>query len=157
MIVFETVQERAGLERAWAVRHEVFVLEQGVPLDLEVDDLDTAPTTTHVLASRDGTAVATGRVIYDPSQPGVVHVGRVAVRARERGRGVGAALMAHLEGVALAQHGERDGDVLSVRIELSAQETAMGFYRRLGYTATTGARYLDAGIWHQDMERRAAV
>lgn len=151
------IVDRDGLEKAWRIRTEVFVVEQRVPADVEVDDLDTAPTTSHALALLGDEPVATGRVVFDPAHPGEVHIGRVAVRRAVRGRGVGAALMAHLEGVALALYGAPEGDALEVRVVLSAQEGAMGFYTRLGYAVVSGERYLDAGIWHQDMERRIRV
>lgn len=155
MIRVEEVLDRAGLERAWRIRHEVFVVEQKVPVEEEVDVRDLEPGTVHALAWLDGEPVATGRMLAD--HPGEVHVGRVAVLRSARGRGVGAAVMAHLEGVALARHGVRVGDELEVRVALAAQEQAIGFYTRLGYRIVSGERYLDAGIWHQDMARRVAV
>lgn len=154
MIRVEDVTDRAGLETAWRIRHAVFVVEQHVPIEEEVDHLDTDPSTHHVLVWRDDAAVGTGRVLAGP--PGEVHVGRVAVVRSARARGIGAVLMAHLEGIALAHHAVRDGDRLEVRVVLSAQEQAMGFYTRLGYEVVSG-RYLDAGIWHRDMERRIRV
>lgn len=146
-----TVEDADGLAAAWRVRHQVFVVEQQVPAEIEVDDLDTAPTTLHALAITGGDVVGTGRVLVDG--PGAVHVGRVAVLAAARGHGVGAALMAHLEGLALSRCGVRVGDSLVVRVALSAQEHAVGFYTRLGYALATGERYQEAGIWHLDMER----
>ena len=152
------VETRDQLEDAWAIRLEVFVEEQEVPPEEEVDALDTDPTTFHSVAYDESAAggewpVATGRVLGDPAHPGEAHIGRLAVRKDWRGTGLGALMMAHLEGVAAAQYGAADGADLVVRVELSAQEYAMGFYRRLGYEAVTGERYLDAGIWHQDMAR----
>lgn len=161
------VTRRDELERAWEVRTEVFVHEQHVPVEEEIDDLDTAPSTTHVLALDDATgeALGTGRLLSDPAHAGEVHLGRLAVRAAARGRGIGARLVIAIEALALAGHGVRresagagdDGAVtdanLAVRVVLSAQESAMEFYRRLGYDVVTGERYLDAGIWHQDMAR----
>jgi predicted GNAT family N-acyltransferase len=188
-VTIVSVTERAQLERAWDVRTEVFVHEQHVPIEEEIDDLDTAESTTHVLAleAATGAAVGTGRLLTDPAHPGEVHLGRLAVRAAARGRGIGARLVIALEALAVAGHGVRsdgstsdgdgpvaDGDspgavgdgaaagaggttradtTLAVRVVLSAQETAMEFYRRLGYDVVTGERYLDAGIWHQDMAR----
>lgn len=157
MIRVADIVDREGLEAAWRVRHEVFVREQHVPIEEEVDARDTDPTTSHALGYLGDDVVATGRVLADPGHPGEVHVGRVAVLREARGRGIGAALMAHLEGVALARDGVREGGLLVVRVALSAQESAMGFYSRLGYRVVTGERYLDAGIWHQDMERRIEV
>jgi len=140
----------ADMAAAYAIREEVFVGEQGVTLEEEHDDLDTAPTTTHVLAvADDGTPVGTARLLSDPAHPGVVHVGRVAVRSAGRGLGVGRALMDALEGIALDEHADDGGHV---RVELSAQETAIGFYEALGYEIAP-ERYLDARIWHRDAVR----
>ena len=49
------------------------------------------------------------------------------------------------------------GPSATITVVLSAQEQAIGFYRRCGYRVLTGARYLDAGIWHQDMARTLRV
>lgn len=147
----ERVRTREQLEAAWRVRLAVFVEEQQVPLDEEVDAADTAETTTHVIVvtvEDPHDAVATGRLLSDPAHPGVVHIGRVAVRERWRTGGVGAIVMRALEDLAV-ETASVDG---TVRIELSAQEQAIGFYERLGYTIT-GERYLDAGIWHRDAVR----
>ncbi|PZR55565.1 GNAT family N-acetyltransferase [Xylanimonas oleitrophica] len=141
----ERVVTPEQLEQAFAVRLAVFVDEQGVPLEEELDDADHAPTTTHVVARRGGDVVGTARLLTDPAHPGEVHVGRVAVAASARGTGAGAALMRALEDVALAEHA-RDG---RVRVLLSAQVQAVGFYERLGYTVD-GPVYLDAGIDHRD-------
>jgi predicted GNAT family N-acyltransferase len=150
------VRTQAQLEAAWDVRREVFVEEQQVPLDEEMDAADTVPTTTHVIIvpspgagpASAPAAVATGRLLTDPAHPGIVHIGRVAVRAGFRTGGVGALVMGALEDIALGEHAI-DG---AVRVELSAQEQAIGFYERLGYTVE-GERYLDAGIWHRDAHK----
>ena len=68
-----------------AVRNTVFVKEQGVPVELEQDGLD--PSCAHVLALEDGTPVGTGRI----TEKG--HIGRVAVLASHRGRGIGTCLL----------------------------------------------------------------
>lgn len=150
----ERVRTPEQLEAAWSVRREVFVVEQRVPLEEEMDAADTAPTTTHVIVVDTAAggvtpvAVATGRLLTDPAHPGVVHIGRVAVVSRWRTGGVGALVMRALETLAL-EEAAVDG---SVRIELSAQEQAIGFYERLGYTVG-GDRYLDAAIWHRDAQK----
>lgn len=167
MLRTERVRTSAQLEAAWQVRREVFVEEQQVPLEEEMDAADTAATTTHVIvvpaddapghdpgglgrdrAQEHPRAVATGRLLTDPAHPGVVHIGRVAVLAGWRTGGVGALVMRALED--LAARGDAVDGV--VRVELSAQEQAIGFYERLGYTVT-GERYLDAGIWHRDAHK----
>ncbi len=150
MLSSERVTTPAQLEEAHALRVEVFVDEQQVPLAEEIDDADFAPTTTHVLVregqvSGEGRVVGTGRLLTDPAHPGEVHIGRVAVARSARGTGAGAAVMRALEEVALTEHASGG----AVRIELSAQTQATGFYERLGYEVY-GPVYLDAGIDHRD-------
>ena len=141
------VRTPAHLQEAWAVRREVFIAEQGVSEAEEIDGRDEAPTTHHVLARSGPRAVGTARLLVDA--PGRVHIGRVAVVRAARGRGVGALLMDALEEIAAREFADPTG---AVRVELSAQEEAIGFYRRLGYTIDPG-RYLDARIWHQDAHK----
>ncbi len=148
-VTIERVTTAEQLAEAFAVRLDVFVVEQHVPEAEELDALDHAPTTTHVLArTADGAAVGTARLLTDPGG-GEVHIGRVAVRASARGTGAGAALMRALEAIALAEHPGPDG---TVTVLLSAQVQAIGFYERLGY-AVHGPVYLDAGIDHRDARK----
>ena len=129
-----------------AIRVTVFVQEQGVDPDVEMDPWDEDPGTLHVVALHEsGTALGTARLLppHHPGEP--AHIGRVAVSAQARGTGVGALLMTALEAAALERYGV-DG---VVTVELSAQEQALGFYARLGYVARAG-RYLDENIWHRD-------
>jgi predicted GNAT family N-acyltransferase len=118
-----------------AVRREVFVVEQRVPEDQELDRHDAE--SLHVLA-RDaaGAPVGTGRLLPDG------HLGRMAVLAAWRGRGVGDAIVRALLLEAYAR-----GDRESV---LSAQVHAIPFYERFGYRAE-GEVYDDCGIPHRDM------
>lgn len=119
-----------------AVRDEVFVGEQGVPVTLEHDGSD--PVCLHVLATlADGTAVATGRLLPDG------HLGRMAVRRPWRGQGVGGAMLALL----IEEARERG----LAKVVLNAQTSALGFYRAFGFTEV-GAPFVEAGIDHQVME-----
>ena len=146
----ETGPEADRLRTAVAdVRLEVFVVEQAVPFALEIDARDEEPTTIHLLArGADGTPLGAGRLLMEPEHPGRVHLGRLAVRSIVRGTGLGARIVAALEQTALSHSGRP-----SVEVVLSAQEQAMGFYEHCGYRVLDGRRYLDAGIWHQDMAR----
>ena len=152
-LAVERVVDDAGLAGAHALRLAVFAAEPGAPVAAAIADLDTAATTTQVLVrdrERDGEVVGTGRLLTDPAHPGEVHVGRVAVAAVARGTGAGAAVMRALEEVALAEHAAPAPDGRrAVRVLLSAQVQAIGFYERLGY-AVSGPVYLDAGIDHRD-------
>lgn len=123
-----------------AIRMEVFVHEQGVPAEEEMDDLDA--TAVHVLAWLDGEPVGTGRLVPLGSDRG--KIGRMAVRAPCRGRGVGSAVMSRLIEIAL----ERGIRVIT----LAAQLHAIPFYERFGFTAR-GEVFVEAGIEHREMVR----
>jgi predicted GNAT family N-acyltransferase len=121
------------------IRRRVFIAEQNVPLELEQDGLD--PDCIHALAETDsGLAIGTGRLMQDG------RVGRMAVLAEWRQRGVGAALLRHLMDAA------REYGMQSVH--LHAQEHARSFYERHGYRVE-GEPYVEAGIPHIRM--RAAL
>ena len=74
------------------------------------------------------------------------------MRRIARGAGLGARVVAALEEAVLRYLGDP-----SVEVVLSAQEQAMGFYESCGYQVLSGHRYLDAGIWHQDMARTVST
>jgi len=119
------------------VRNAVFIVEQGVPANLEWDDADRA--CVHALAlDAGGGAVGCGRLLPDG------HIGRMAVLAPWRSRGVGSALLQRLIEVAIAR-----GDA---RVALNAQVQAMPFYERFGFAAV-GVPFDEAGIPHQAMSR----
>jgi predicted GNAT family N-acyltransferase len=127
------------LPAVFALRHEVFVLGQGVPEDLERDALDAVAD--HAVALVDGRVVGTGRLLPTAT------LGRMAVAEPARGLGVGAALLACLEDCARS----RGFGV----VELHAQVHAAGFYDKAGYTPY-GDVYLEAGIEHQSMRKELA-
>ena len=120
------------------IRFTVFVHEQRVPEELEMDERDDA--CIHLLAFANSEAVATGRI--DLAYAG--KIGRVAVLAAHRRSGVGAALMAALHGVA-EDHGLPE-------VWCTAQLTAVPFYTRLGYRITSEP-FDEAGIEHVRMAR----
>jgi predicted GNAT family N-acyltransferase len=125
-----------------ALRTRVFVVEQGVPPEIEQDDRDV--TAIHALSrNATGRVVATGRLLL--GDDGRASIGRMATDPAARGSGHGAAVLAELQRQAAAR-GVRE-------IELHAQVTARGFYDRAGYTAV-GEVYEEAGIAHVTMIRR---
>ena len=120
---------------ARSVRFEVFVREQGIPADLEMDIRDA--TAVHAVAfDAAGTALATGRLLPD------AHIGRMAVLQAKRGHGLGAIILRTLVAAAHAR-----GDRV---VRLHAQAGAVGFYLREGFV-TEGGEFLEAGIAHQTM------
>jgi len=140
----------ADRDACFAVRREVFVLEQGVPSEIEYDPYDE--TAVHVLAVRtDGVPLGTGRLLHGADAVGrtgadatVGSLGRLAVTKAARGLGVGAALVRAVEDAA------RERGLAAV--DLHAQTHALGFYERLGYEAY-GPEFPDAGMPHRAMRR----
>lgn len=121
------------------LRMEVFVKEQGVPADVEMDEFD--PICRHVVVSnRLGHAVATGRLITEV--PGVARIGRMAVARELRGSRVGRQVLDALIAAARAR-----GDKEAV---LHAQVHAQNFYGRAGFEPE-GEVYDEAGIDHITM------
>ena len=112
--------------RASRVRTTVFVDEQQVPPELEMD--------SHAA----GRAIGTGRLLPDG------HIGRMAVLAEWRGRGVGRALIERL--LEEAKH------IGMEHLVLNAQTSAIGFYRRFGF-AEDGPEFVEAGLLHRTMRR----
>jgi len=127
--------------QAQAIRHAVFVEEQGVPLAMEHDAADA--TAVHALAvNRLGLPLATGRLL-SPAQ-GDARIGRMAVIQALRGSGVGRGV---LDALLQAARGRGHSQVT-----LHAQESAAAFYRRAGFNPT-GAPFEEAGITHIEMTR----
>lgn len=118
------------------VRTAVFVHEQGIPAELEWDEADAS--SLHCVARLNGEVVGTGRLLADG------HIGRMAVLPAQRRSGVGGRILARL----VAAAAERGHEA----VELSAQVTALTFYRRHGFMAQ-GEVYDEVGIAHQRMRR----
>jgi predicted GNAT family N-acyltransferase len=133
------------IETSWAcearrlaeVRRRVFIVEQGVPEDMEWDEHDAAAL--HFLAlAADGTPIGCARLLPDG------HIGRMAVLPGWRGRGIGRALLdAATEAGRLRGH---------ATLRLSAQTHAAAFYARAGFVAA-GPQYDEAGIPHVAMKK----
>ena len=134
-----SITETRDVALCRALRRRVFIEEQGVSEADERDAYDKVAV--HVLATLDGTAVGTARLLV---QGDVGKIGRVCVLASARGQGIGKALIL----TSVQRFRQIDG-VVTVR--LGAQTHALGFYAALGFAAF-GAVYIDAGIAHQDMQ-----
>lgn len=121
-----------------AVRFAVFVDEQRVPAEIEMDDRDAH--CIHLLAYDGSNAVGTARI--DVERDG--KIGRLAVLATARQQGIGRALMEELHTIARAHD--------LTRVWCHAQVVAIPFYAKLGYRAS-GPRFDEAGIEHVRMQR----
>jgi predicted GNAT family N-acyltransferase len=137
MLRIELLSWEKARAHAAPIRFTVFVEEQRVPLEIELDERDAL--SVHALVFDREKPVATGRLLPDG------HIGRMAVLKDWRGRGIGALMLK-----ALLQRAKARGDA---EVVLSAQIHAVPFYRAHGF-ALEGDEYLEAGIRHQAMKRR---
>ncbi|MFB6118963.1 GNAT family N-acetyltransferase [Halosegnis sp.] len=139
VVVFE--HENPAFEAALDIRERVFVDEQEVPYDREVDGRD--PEATHFLGRVDGEPTAVARLReYEET---AVKVERVAVVAAKRGEGYGDELMDVVE-----THASEAG---YDRVVLDAQVPVVDFYKRRGYALQDDEPFEDAGIPHRRMAK----
>ncbi|NKB97791.1 MAG: GNAT family N-acetyltransferase [Pseudomonadales bacterium] len=118
------------------IRFEVFVTEQNVPIEEELDGFDE--TSTHFLALNDA-----GQTLGCARLMNTGQIGRMAVRKSQRGTGLGAELLAAAVAEAKTQGMNK--------VFLHAQTYAEDFYRKGGFVGL-GDRFMDAGIEHTTME-----
>jgi predicted GNAT family N-acyltransferase len=133
------VRSEAEMAAALELRHEVFCVEQGVPVYEEVDGRDGEGI--HLVAVSGGTLLATCRLLFvGPT----VQFSRLAVRKAARRRGIATALLA------LADQETRAGGAR--RLVLHAQTYARSLYEAAGYEPR-GRIFMEAGIEHIAMEK----
>ncbi|MFB1081342.1 GNAT family N-acetyltransferase [Jeotgalibacillus sp. JSM ZJ347] len=132
----ETDQE---LQDAFEVRKEVFVNEQRVPEELELDAFDQ--TATHFVLYAEEQASGAGRFRI---KDGKGKVERVCVMKTLRGQQAGVLLMTEIEKYAQ--------DTGLPALILNAQTHALGFYEKLGYRVISD-EFMDAGIPHFTMQK----
>ena len=119
-------------ERIMSIREAVFVVEQKVPMEIELDDMDEH--CLFVLAEdEDGNAIGTCRLFSNGK------IGRLAVLKPYRGHGVGSALLRYIIDIAL-QQGIND-------LYLHGQSYAMDFYIKHGFVPE-GEEFIEADIPH---------
>ena len=134
------IESPADMQRAFAIRRRVFIEEQNVPEEIELDADDERAF--HVLAILDGLAIGCGRMLEHGSIE--VKIGRMAVLQEFRKTGVGAHILRFLTDRARTR-GFR-------KAILHAQLTAEGFYLKQGFSPIGGV-FDEAGIAHRKMER----
>jgi predicted GNAT family N-acyltransferase len=131
------VSSRKELEKAFAIRIRVFVREQGVPEEIEMDRDDERAM--HLLALSGKHAVGTARVVMRRKS---AKIGRMAVLKSYRQRGVGKKLLRRA--IALAHRHNAH------KIYLHAQVPVIGFYETMGLRCA-GPVFDEAGIPHRKM------
>ena len=137
MARIEVLPWETARAHAAPIRFAVFVEEQRVPPEIELDEMDER--CLHAVAFHGNLPVGTARLLPDG------HIGRMAVLKEWRGHGIGGRMLSTLIERARAR-GDRE-------LILSAQVHAVAFYRAHGFVEE-GAEYLEAGIRHQSMRRK---
>ena len=143
--MIKILESKEELDLGFALRIEVFVKEQNVPIELELDDKDHSDNTVHIGYFNDNKLIGVARLI--DLDKDVIHIGLVVVDKEYRGQGIGRELIIGCENIA-QQILKR-----KIIIELSAQIQAEKFYKSLGYNRVNDTIYLDAGIEHVDMRK----
>ena len=128
-----------SFDEVYQVRKEVFIGEQDIPEELEIDEIDSIAT--HITLFDKNKPVATGR-LYKRND--TFYIGRVCVLSNSRDQGFGRLVMKEL-----IERGKHEG---AIEIHLSSQIQAMGFYRKFGF-CEYGKIHYDAGIAHMWMRR----
>jgi predicted GNAT family N-acyltransferase len=136
------VTNEEELKECFAIRINVFVDEQKVPEDEELDEYDESPEAcAHLLLLDEDKPIATGR--WKVYEEGTAKLQRIAVLKEHRRGGIGRLLIQALE-----DHAREAGMKKAV---LDGQCQAEGFYHKLGYRTLPGEPFLDAGILHVRM------
>jgi predicted GNAT family N-acyltransferase len=133
-----------GKDEAYPIRKRVFIDEQGVPEEMELDEHD--PSAQHALAYLNSECIGTARLVTLSGgiggAGGVGKIGRMAVLPRYRRQGIGGGLLCALLKLSKSQG--------ITQLELHAQLSAIPFYEQFGFIAQ-GDIYDEAGIAHRDM------
>jgi predicted GNAT family N-acyltransferase len=138
------VSNKEEWEKAYAIRVQVFVKEQKVPQENELDELD--PECLHwMVLTKDGNAVGTLRLYVDPlGKKG--KLGRMAVLKEYRRRGIGKMLIQEL-----VEHAKEFTDIQ--KIVCHAQQYIQDFYIYCGFTVESTEIFMEEGIPHVLMTR----
>jgi predicted GNAT family N-acyltransferase len=135
-------RDRGEVDQALALREQVFCVEQGVALAADQDGLDDLAI--QIVAIEEERVIGTCRVLVEGD---IGRLGRMAVEAASRGRGLGAAILA------AAERSARDAGASEMR--LHAQRYIEDLYADAGYTPY-GEPFVEEGIPHVAMEKQLA-
>lgn len=134
---YKQITNEEELQQAFKIREEVFVKEQGVPLEDEFDEYDQLNgNCEHILVYHEGEAVGTGRVRV---VEGVGKLERICILKSYRKLGIGKVIIQGLENIAKEKGLEK--------VKLHGQTHAEGFYQKLGYE-TASDEFMEDGIPH---------
>ncbi|WP_031516931.1 GNAT family N-acetyltransferase [Desulfofalx alkaliphila] len=136
-MVLKRITSDKDLEKAFHIRKEVFVKEQGVPLEAEFDQYDSLNEfCEHILVCYEEQAVGTGRVRW---VDGLGKLERICILKPYRKLGLGKTIIKALEEIAVEKG--------IFQVKLHSQTQAKGFYSKLGYRTSSGV-FMEDGIPH---------
>jgi predicted GNAT family N-acyltransferase len=138
-VLVKKISETSEIQICLEIRLKVFVEGQNVPIDEEIDGLDSC--SEHYLLFLNELPVGTARIRY---QEDYAKIERVAILEAYQGQGLGHVLMNFIL-VEIQQ------DPKVKKAKLGAQTYAIPFYEKLGFIICSN-EYLDAGITHKDMQ-----
>jgi predicted GNAT family N-acyltransferase len=136
-ITIKKISTNKELEQALRIRIRVFVREQGVPAEIELDEDDKRAF--HLLASLEGRPVGTARILM---RGGKAKIGRMAVLKSHRRKKFGKKLLTRA-----VTTGKKQG---ARKIYLHAQVAVSKFYESAGFRCV-GPVFEEAGIPHRKM------
>jgi predicted GNAT family N-acyltransferase len=137
---YKLVESGKELAEAFKVRKEVFVEEQGISEDIELDSNDSEAL--HIVVKDGERVIGTARVLF-PAQ-GVAKIERMAILRPFRRKGIGSRIISFLN-TELKNRQIR-------KVVLHAQYSSVAFYKSCGF-AESGMPFNEAGIRHLRMER----
>ena len=143
--MIKILNNEKDLKSGFALRKEVFVKEQNVPLEIEIDEKDYLSSTVHIGYYDNEKLVGVARIT--DLDTNVIHIGRVAIAKSHRGLGLGTNLIFTCESVITLITSK--STVPAPFTQLHAEK----FYEKLGYTRANDTVYLEAGIQHIDMKK----
>ena len=137
---YKLVESGQELAAAFMVRKEVFVEEQGISEDIELDSHDDEAL--HMVVKDGGRVIGTARVLFPA--PGVAKIERMAILGPFRRKGIGSRIISFLN-TELKNRQIR-------KAVLHAQYSSVAFYKSCGFVES-GMPFNEAGIRHLRMER----
>ncbi|WP_193063227.1 GNAT family N-acetyltransferase [Oceanobacillus oncorhynchi] len=140
-MLVKTARTPEELQDVYHIRNEVFIDEQNVPPEEEIDEFDK--TATHFIAYDEETPVAAARLRF--TEDGYGKLERICVLKSQRGKSIGKKIMQKMEQEIIQQDFHK--------AKLNAQTHAQNFYQKLGYEVTSG-EFMDAGIPHVTMIKK---
>ncbi len=138
---YKLVTSESELEEAFEVRRRVFVEEQSIPEDIELDEHDKKAL--HMIVKDGDRVIGTARVLFLSTS--LAKIERMAILQPFRRRGIGSRIISFLSEELRNRQVEQ--------LVLHAQYAVVDFYKSCGFEET-GSAFLEVGIKHIKMQRK---